>query len=294
MCPKLEAATSYDERSAIRQALRQLKKERGEQIGSARKGQSGYSRFVATKPVGKSSAKNYVRMDDASVDNLPAASVRNGLMWCIEDLESPSMLLILQTAAKRKDLVGVRASASPSPQALGMESPAANKDGCTAVRPSDPRSPPPRGRSEEATPRVQNARIISPLPPQSPSDSKTLDKGELEDECKSTQDEIREEENPVVDDGDEDGLTKGSVEKELKAEGKEEGKEEEEKGEEEKKEEKGEEEEEKGEEEKKEEKGEEEEEEEEEEKGEEETAHTKNESEVTTIEEPDNGMALLF
>ena len=87
ICPKLEAATSYDERSAIRQALRQLKKERGEQIGSARKGQSGYSRFVATKPVGKSSAKNYVHLDD-KLDNTATASVRKAwCLWCIGDLK---------------------------------------------------------------------------------------------------------------------------------------------------------------------------------------------------------------
>ncbi|KAL5476306.1 hypothetical protein EMCRGX_G026232 [Ephydatia muelleri] len=249
---KLEAATSYDERSAIRQALRQLKKERGEQIGSARKGQSGYSRFVATKPVGKSSAKNYVHLDD-KLDNTATASPM-----------SPP----LQTAAKRRDPVGVRASASPTPQALGMESPAAKKDGCSAVRPSDPRSPPPRGLDEE-TARVQAARIISPPPPLSPAHRKTSDKEELEDERKSAQDETCEERGESVEEmkehvAESDGKKEGSVEKEL--EGKELKEEEEVKVEEEK-----------------DEGGV-----EETEKGEEEEGHSKSENEAKiTIEEPD-------
>lgn len=178
----------------------------------------------------------------------------------------------LQTAAKRRDPVGVRASASPTPQALGMESPAAKKDGCSAVRPSDPRSPPPRGLDEE-TARVQAARIISPPPPLSPAHRKTSDKEELEDERKSAQDETCEERGESVEEmkehvAESDGKKEGSVEKEL--EGKELKEEEEVKVEEEK-----------------DEGGV-----EETEKGEEEEGHSKSENEAKiTIEEPDIGMA---
>ena len=45
--PQLDAAESYEERSAIRQAIRKLKKQRGESVGHhKRKGGSVYNRFA--------------------------------------------------------------------------------------------------------------------------------------------------------------------------------------------------------------------------------------------------------
>lgn len=59
---QLAAATSYEERSAIRKAIRQLKKERGEQIGRVqKKGVAGYNRFAATTaPRSTQAPKSYI------------------------------------------------------------------------------------------------------------------------------------------------------------------------------------------------------------------------------------------
>ena len=61
---QLEACTSYEERSKIRSALRNLKKKRGEAVGRhTRKGTSGYNRFAASStlksaPIPKSYIKS--------------------------------------------------------------------------------------------------------------------------------------------------------------------------------------------------------------------------------------------
>lgn len=55
-------AESYEERSAIRQALRRKKKERGENVGRSRpRGNSVYNRFAgSTAPAKQAKPKNFV------------------------------------------------------------------------------------------------------------------------------------------------------------------------------------------------------------------------------------------
>ena len=55
-------AESYEERSAIRQAIRRKKKDRGENVGLARaRGNSVYNRFAgSTAPKKQAKPKNYV------------------------------------------------------------------------------------------------------------------------------------------------------------------------------------------------------------------------------------------
>lgn len=55
-------AESYEERSAIRQALRRKKKERGENVGRSRpRGNSVYNRFAgSTAPAKQAKPKNFI------------------------------------------------------------------------------------------------------------------------------------------------------------------------------------------------------------------------------------------
>ncbi len=59
-CLQLSDAESYEERSLIRQALRQKKKERGELVKRSRGGGSVYNRFASTTRSTAPSPKNYV------------------------------------------------------------------------------------------------------------------------------------------------------------------------------------------------------------------------------------------
>ncbi len=68
---QLAAAESYEERSLLRQALRQKKKERGEQPFKKATRGSAYNRFAATTRGTVSTPKNYVASSQSVVSQLP-------------------------------------------------------------------------------------------------------------------------------------------------------------------------------------------------------------------------------
>ena len=90
-------AESYEERSAIRQALRRKKKDRGENVGRSRaRGNSVYNRFAgSTAPPKQTPPKNYVIGEgESAATSTPARPVMRNLMqqslddvmhvlWCV-------------------------------------------------------------------------------------------------------------------------------------------------------------------------------------------------------------------
>ena len=83
-------AESYEERSAIRQALRRKKKDRGENVGRSRpRGNSVYNRFAgSTAPAKQAKPKNFVNITEADATT-PARPVnyvklysKNGIDSC--------------------------------------------------------------------------------------------------------------------------------------------------------------------------------------------------------------------
>lgn len=69
-------AESYEERSAIRQALRRKKKGRGENVGRLRaRGNSVYNRFAgSTAPKKQATPKNFVVSESEAAGSQPAAA----------------------------------------------------------------------------------------------------------------------------------------------------------------------------------------------------------------------------
>ena len=135
-------------------------------------------------------------------------------------------------AAKKKDVVGVRASASPSPQTLGTESSATvtEKDS-TVTRRSDPRSPPIVTESRDDGAEDKGVRNLSPPPPLSPGNVPRGGSGiPYKEECerKSTRngackeeegnvggmEEMNVKEESVIKKNGEDSLREGLVEEE--------------------------------------------------------------------------------
>ena len=73
---------SYEERSAIRQAIRRKKKDRGENVGRARaRGNSVYNRFAGSTAQTKQVApKNYVITESESSPSPSAKPVRGFIL----------------------------------------------------------------------------------------------------------------------------------------------------------------------------------------------------------------------